>query len=176
MPAQSAFRSISCEKNFGGKPMKWRFGSLGPVVLALCVFALPLHAQTSDTTKPVVHPRYDITQEMTFTGTVSSVVAATAHETKKAGVAHVMVQTTSGTVEADLGRYAMRGEGALKVTPGQPIQLTGVMKTVRGQQVLITRLVQANGKVYKVRNEHGFVYHPVARKNQTKSETKGGQL
>ena len=156
--------------------MKWRFSVLGPLVLALCVFALPLHAQTSDTTKPVVHLRYDITQEMTFTGTVSSVVKASAHETKKASVSRVMVQTTSGTVEADLGRYAMRGEGALSVTPGQLIQLTGVMKMVRGQQVVIARLVQANGKVYKIRNEHGFVYHPVARKNQTKSETKGGTL
>jgi DNA/RNA endonuclease YhcR with UshA esterase domain len=156
--------------------MKWRFSSWGPLVLVLCVFALPLHAQTSDTTKPVVHLRYDITQEMTFTGTVSSVVKASAHETKKASVSRVMVQTTSGTVEADLGRYAMRGEGALSLTPGQLIQLTGVMKTVRGQQVVIARLVQANGKVYKIRNEHGFVYHPVARKNQTKSETKGGTL
>ena len=156
--------------------MKWRFSALGPLVLALGVFALPLHAQTSDTTTPVVHLRYDITQEMTFTGTVSSVVKASAHETKKAGVSHVMVQTTSGTVEADLGRYAMRGEVALSVTPGQLVQLTGVMKTVRGQQVVIARLVQANGKVYKIRNEHGFVYHPVARKNQTKSETKGGTL
>jgi DNA/RNA endonuclease YhcR with UshA esterase domain len=152
--------------------MKWRFSALGPLALALCVFALPLHAQTSDTTKPVVHLRYDITQEMTFTGTVNSV----AHETKKAGGSHVIVQTTSGKVEADLGKYAMRGQGALTVTPGQPIQLTGVMKTVRGQQVVIARLVQANGKVYKIRNEHGFVYHPVARKNQTKSETKGGTL
>jgi DNA/RNA endonuclease YhcR with UshA esterase domain len=159
--------------------MKWRFSTLGPLVLALCVFALPLHAQTSDTTTsvtPTTHLRYDITKEMTFAGTVSSVVKASAHETKKAGASHVMVQTTSGKVEADLGRYAMRGEGALTVTPGQPIQLTGVMKTVRGQQVVIARLVQANGKVYKIRNEHGFVYHPVARKNQTKSETKGGTL
>ena len=155
--------------------MKWRFSTLGPLVLALCLFALPLHAQTSDTTTPVVHPRYDITQEMTFTGTVSSIVRP-AHETKKAGGAHVIVQTTSGKVEADLGRYAMRGQGALTVTPGQLIQLTGVMTTVRGQQVVITRLVQANGKVYKIRNEHGFAYHSVARANQTKSETKGGQL
>jgi DNA/RNA endonuclease YhcR with UshA esterase domain len=156
--------------------MKWRFSSLGPLVLALCVFALPLHAQTSDTTKPVVRLRYDITQEMTFTGTVSSVVKASARETKKAGASHVIVQTTSGKVDADLGRYAMRGQGALTVTPGQLIQLTGVMKTVRGQQVVIARLVQSNGKVYKIRNEHGFVYHSAARKNQTKSETKGGQL
>ena len=156
--------------------MKWRFSSLGPLVLALCVFALPLHAQTSDTTKPVVRLRYDITQEMTFTGTVSGVLNASAHGTKKAGASHVIVQTSSGKVEADLGRYAMRGQGALTVTPGQLIQLTGVMKTVRGQQVVIARLVQANGKVYKIRNEHGFVYQPAARKNQTKSATKGGQL
>jgi hypothetical protein len=156
--------------------MKWRFGALGPLALALCIFALPLRAQTSDTTKPVAHLRYDITQEMTFTGTVSGLVKASARETKKPGESHVMVRTTSGNVEADLGKYAMKGEGALTVTPGQLIQLTGVMKMERGRQVLITRLVQANGKVYRVRNEHGFVYRPAARKNQTKSETKGGQL
>jgi DNA/RNA endonuclease YhcR with UshA esterase domain len=167
---------VTWKKNLGGKPMKWRFSALGPLVLALCVFALPLHAQTSDTTKPVVHLRYDITQEITFTGTVSSVVGASAGETKRGGGSHVMVQTTSGKVEADLGKYAMRGQGALTLKPGELIQLTGVMKTVRGQQVLITRLVQANSKVYKLRNEHGFTYHPVARTNQTKSETTGGRL
>jgi len=156
--------------------MKWRFSALGPLALALCVFALPLHAQTSDPTKPVVHLRYDITQEITFTGAVSSVVRASARETKKEGGSHLMVQTTSGKVDANLGEFAMRGKDALTVTPGQLIQLTGVMKTVHGQQVLIARLVQANGKVYKIRNEHGFTYHPVARKNQTKSATKGGQL
>lgn len=156
--------------------MKWRFSALGPLALALCVFALPLHAQTSDTTKPVVHLRYDITQEMTFTGTVSSVVKASTRETKKEGGSHLIVQTTSGKVDANLGEFAMKGKGALTVTPGQLVQLTGVMKTVRGQQVLIARLVQANGKVYKIRNEHGFTYRPVARKNQTQSQTKGGQL
>ena len=155
--------------------MKRGFTALGPLVLALCVLALPLHAQTSDTTKPVVHLRYDITQEITFTGTVSSVVSA-AGGTKKEGGSHVIVQASAGKVDADLGEFAMRGKGALTVTPGQLVQLTGVMKTVRGQQVLITRLVQANGKVYKLRNEHGFAYHPIARKNQTTSGTKGGQL
>jgi len=159
--------------------MKWRFSTLGLLVLALCVFALPLHAQTLDTTTPVApatHLRYDITQERTFTGTVSSVVKASARETKNAGGSHLIVQTASGKVEADLGRYAMRGKGALTVTPGQLIQLTGVMKTVRGRQVVIARLVQANGEVYKLRNEHGFTYHRAALANQTKSETKGGQL
>ena len=70
----------------------------------------------------------------------------------------------------------MTGKGALTVAPGQQIRLTGIMKTVRNKQIFVTRLVQANGQVYKIRNEHGFAIAPAVRRGTVHSTAKGGQL
>jgi hypothetical protein len=158
--------------------MKSRFPALVPfVVLALCLFATPTHAQTAEgTTSSVVPPKYDITQEVTLIGTVSSVVKNTAPEMQMLGGSHLIVETTSGKIDASLGGYAMKAVGALSVSPGQQVQVTGVMKTIRDQQVFVTRLVQVNGQIYKIRNEHGFVLAPEPRKGVTKPEAKGAQL
>jgi hypothetical protein len=158
--------------------MKSRFPAFGPfVVLALCLFAMPIHAQTAEgTASSVVSPKYDLTQEVTLTGTVSSVVKNTTPEMQMLGGSHLIVQTTSGEIDASLGGYAMKAEGALSVSPGQQVQVTGVMKTIRAQQVFVTRLVQVNGRIFKIRNEHGFVLAPEPRKGVTKPEAKGRQL
>ncbi|MGB8522376.1 MAG: hypothetical protein WCD43_05385 [Candidatus Acidiferrales bacterium] len=158
--------------------MKWRFPAFGPfAVLALCLFATPAHAQTAEgTASSVVPPKYDITREVTLTGTVNSVVRKTTPEMQMLGGSHLIVQTASGKIDASLGGYAMKAEGALSVSPGQQVQVTGVMKTIRDQQVFVTRLVQVNGRLYKIRNEHGFVLAPESRKGATKPEAKGGQL
>ena len=89
---------------------------------------------------------------------------------------HLIVQTKNGAVDASLGRFAMRGKGGVSVTPGQQVEVTGVMKTMKGKQVFVTRLVQANGHTYRIRNEHGFVSERVAVDGVTKSASKGGQV
>ena len=158
--------------------MKSRFPAFGLfVVLALCLFATPAHAQTAEGTPgSAVSPKYDITQEVTLAGTVSSVVKSTTPEMQMLGGSHLIVQTTSGKRDASVGGYAVKAVGALSVTPGQQVQVTGVMKTIRDQQVFVTRLVQVNGHVYKIRNEHGFILAPEPRKGVTKPEAKGAQL
>jgi len=157
--------------------MKLRFAAVGPLMLALCVFALPLHAQTAEAkTKQVARVWYDMSREVTLTGTVSNVMKSASAEMKMMGGAHLIVQTKSGAIDASLGRSAMRGEGALSVQAGESVQVTGVLKTVRGKQVLLTRVVHANNHEYVIRNERGYVLGVQARKNITKSEGKGGQL
>ncbi len=154
--------------------MKWRFLAFGPVFVALCLFALPLQAQTTDTTtKTGGHLWYDISKEITVTGTVTSVMKETSREMRMPGGSLLIVETASGKVDASLGKFAMRGKNALSVSAGQSIQITGVLKTVNNQRVLFARLVQTNGHVYTIRNEHGFVYQTTARSG---SESKGGQL
>ena len=157
--------------------MKWRVSVVRPFgVLGLCLLAMPIHAQTAVTTKTAVPLRYDISKEVTLTGTVSSVVKSASPETKMMAGSHLLVETTSGTVDASLGGFALRGTGALAVTPGQRVQMTGVMKKIRDREVFVTRLVQVDGHVYTIRNEHGFALAPTARERVTKSEAKGGQL
>jgi hypothetical protein len=103
-------------------------------------------------------------------------VKNTTPEMQTLGGFHLIVQITSGEIDASLGGYAMKAEGALSVSPGQQVQVTGVMKTIRDQQVFITRLVQVNGRIFKIRNEHGFVLAPEPRKGVTNPEAKGRQL
>jgi hypothetical protein len=146
------------------------------VVLALCTFAAPIHAQATQTTAASpVPPWYDIAKEVTLTGTLSSVVQDATPQMNLLGGSHLIIETTAGKIDAALGGFAMKGEGALSVTPGQRVQVTGVMKTIRDQQVFVTRLVLANGQVYKIRNEHGFVLRPLSRQGRTNSEAMGGR-
>jgi hypothetical protein len=160
--------------------MKWRFSVLGPfAVLALCLFALPIYAQTAAvTTKPAVPLRYDITKEVKLSGTVSNVVKSPTREMKMVSGSHLIVETKTGAVDASLGRFAMRGKGGLSVTTGQQVEVTGVMKTMKGKQVFVTRLVQSDGHTYTIRNEHGFVseHGAIDGAGATKSTSKGGQL
>jgi hypothetical protein len=157
--------------------MKWRFPVFGPfVLLALCIFAFPIYAQTAAvTTRTAVPPRYDITKEVKFSGTVSNVVKAPTREMNMVAGSHLIVATKGGQIDAALGQFAMRGKDALSVTPGQQVEVTGVMKTLKGKQVFVTRLVQAGGHTYTIRNEHGFlrIHQPY---DGGKTASKGGQL
>jgi DNA/RNA endonuclease YhcR with UshA esterase domain len=157
--------------------MKQRFPMWGPfALLALSLFAAPIQAQTTEARpQSPVHKLYDITQEVTITGTVTNVVKAPTREMKMAGGSHILLETKSGTIDASLGRYALRGEGALAVKAGDRVQITGVMKTVKDKPVLVTRLVNANGHVFALRNKNGFILLPMARKVNN-AGTNGGQL
>jgi DNA/RNA endonuclease YhcR with UshA esterase domain len=157
--------------------MKGRLKFLGPLILALGVSVVPLHAQTSAAkAKTVAHPWYDVSREVTLAGTVTSVVKTTTPEMKMLGGAHLIVQTKSGAIDASLGGFVMRGKGALSINEGERVQVTGVVKIVNGKEVLLTRLVQANGHQYVLRNEHGFLIGHAAHSGTAKPEAEGGQL
>lgn len=130
-------------------------GLLSALLLAMLV--IPLNAQLADGS----HPFYDVTREVTLSGTVSSVLAKPAPG--MVWGAHLLIETTSGRVDASLGRWALLGKSALAVAPGQQVEVTGVMKTLRDKPVFMVRTVKANGKVYAVRNEYGIPVSPLAR-------------
>lgn len=145
--------------------------------LTLCPFAKLLCAQTIEpTAKPLASQKYDISKEVTLTATVSSVFSHATPETKILAGSHLILETASGKVDASLGVFPITGEGSLSVAAGERVQVTGVMKTVRDQRVLVTRLVLVDGRAYKVRNEHGFLLMPVTRKETANAGVKGGRL
>jgi hypothetical protein len=122
--------------------------------LLFAILVVSLNAAESDS-------RYDVSKEVTLNGTVSSVLYRPAP-----GMiwgSHLMVETVFGRLDASLGRFGLEGKDALPVTPGQQIELTGVMKTVHDKEVFVVRSVKANGKTYTLRNEHGIEVSPQAR-------------
>ena len=156
--------------------MRHRFGRAVALVASISL-AAPAYAQTSAAaTRPpesMAPFSYDASKETTLTGTVSSVL-----EKPSAGMimgSHLLVETSSGTVDASLGRFALIGKDALSVSAGQLIHVTGVMKTIRGQQVFLVRTVKLNDQVYAIRNEHGLALSPQTRERLRQSAGQNGE-
>jgi len=153
-----------------------------PLSAALCnlvIFFLisspsPVQAQTTANVAKSAAPfHYDIAEEVALTGTVSSVLTKAAPG-MIAG-SHVLLATASGTVDASLGRFGLRGGGAVSIATGQQIEAIGVMKVIEHKPVLLVRTVKAGGNVYTIRNEHGVLLSPQARERAGQKTGRKGE-
>lgn len=126
------------------------------VLLLSAISTIPVGAETGQS-----HPYYDITKEVTVAGTVS-IVLTKASPGMIVG-SHLLLSTAYGVVDASLGRFGLTGKGALSVAPGERVEVTGVMKTLRDRPVFVTRTVTVDGQVFTMRNEHGIPVPPQAR-------------
>jgi|SRR5271166_3519973 len=153
--------------NRGIQPTRLIAGILAGLLLAIP--AVPLAAQPEREFQPF----YDISKEVTLTGTVSSVLAKPA-----AGMifgSHLLLDTTSGQVDASLGKWGLQGKSALSVAAGEPVEVTGVMKTINNKQVFIVRTVKVNGQVYTIRNQYGVPRSPQSRERASEKAAQGGE-
>ncbi len=149
-------------------------------LLALVLNAGPAHAQTTAATnKPIIPLRYDVSKEVTVSATVQSVPSKSGRGlTPVSGPeSGLVLQTSSGMLQGKLTPFALNGKGALSITPGEHVQVTGEMMTMKNnKQVFVIRTIQVGGHTYAIRNERGFpVEHP-ALNTSTATESKGGQL
>jgi hypothetical protein len=136
--------------------------------LLFATLALPLGAQTA---RPS-HQFYEISKEVTLSGTVSNVLAKATPGTLPGP--HLLFATTSGSVDASLGAFALKGKNPLSVAPGQEVAVTGVMKTIKNQNVFVARIVKVNGKAYEIRNEHGVPKSPLSRERASQKTAQKG--
>jgi hypothetical protein len=125
-------------------------------------FLRPVQSQTTAVaTKAAGAFSYSVTEEVTLTGTVSSVLTKATSGTIVGS--HMLLATLSGPVDASLGRFGLRGNGAVSIAAGQQIEATGVMKTIRDKRFFLVRTMKVGDEVYTIRNEHGFPVSPRAR-------------
>jgi hypothetical protein len=136
--------------------------------LLLATLAVPASAQVRRQAKPY----YDVTKEVTISGTVADVVTKSA--TRTIPGPHLILTTASGDVDASLGISGMRGKGALSVAPGSAVEVTGVMKTINEKQVFLARTVKTAGEVYTMRNERGFPISAQTRERPAAKTTQKG--
>ena len=140
-----------------------------PLIAGVCALALlslissplPVHAQAAAADATHGKTTSGIPKELTLRGTVSNVLAQASPGTIPGS--HLMLSTTSGPVDVSLGRFALQGKGALAVAPGDAVEVTGFVTTLRDRQVFLVRTVTAGGHVYLIRNEHGVLLSPQAR-------------
>ncbi len=149
---------------------------LSTVVFILAIFLisspLPVGAQTAPgAAKAAQTSGYQISEEVTLTGTVSSVLAKSAPGMMVGS--HLLLETLSGPVDASLGRFGLMGNGAPSVAVGQQIEVTGNMKMIKDKPVFLVRTLKVGGEVYAVRNKHGFPVSPQARKRAGQSTGRG---
>ena len=131
-------------------------------LILLFTTLLPSQAQTATGAIRAAGPSaYDTSQEVSLSGTVSSVVAKSSPGTLPGS--HLMLATLTGPVDVSLGMFGMLGKGALTVSGGQQVEVTGIMKTLKGKQIFFARQVKIEGHVYAIRNEHGIPVTPQAR-------------
>jgi len=149
------------------KPIRLVAGLLTGLLFA--ALAVPLSAE------PVRqhHQFYDISKEVTLSGTVSNVVAKAAAGTLPGP--HLVFVTSSGKVDASLGRFALQGKAPLSVAPGKEVAVTGLMKTIEGRQVFVARIVRVNGKAYTLRNQHGVSMSPLSRERAGQKAAQKGE-
>jgi len=156
--------------------MKHLFAGLCALaLLSLIALPQPVQAQTAAVGRTAEPFSYDISQEVTLNGTVSSVLTKPAPGMIMGS--HLMLATPAGPVDASLANFGLRGKGALSVAAGQQIEVIGVMKTIMDKQVFLVRTVKVGGEVYTIRNEHGFPVSPQARERLNgKTAQKGETL
>jgi hypothetical protein len=154
--------------------MKNYTGGVCLAALAIALAAAPLYAnvQSSLPRRAAAVSHYDLAREVILEGTVQSVDA-------KPSVAmmfgeHLTVATAHGIVEAQVGRFLLRGPGAESFAAGQQVKLVGLMTTINHRQILMTRLIVTGGRTITVRNQNGFAISPAARLREARLAAAGG--
>lgn len=156
------------------KPMMRALFTLTFMLLLLSALFLsqPSLAQTAPVVTTEAGPlNYDPSKEITINGTVASVL--TKPSPGMLGGSHLLLSTLSGPMDVSLGAFGMRGKGALSVAAGEQIAVTGVVKTFKGTQVFLARMVMAAGQSYAIRNAHGIPITPQARERATENAQNG---
>lgn len=124
--------------------------------LLFAIMAVPLGAQPASETRvgQGFGPVYDLAHQITLTGTVQEVV--TRRMSGRPVGMHLMVAGPQGIVDAHVGPYLSKDMKEALHT-GTPVQLVGVMASVRGRKYLMVRELNVGGTSVTLRNEHGFL-------------------
>jgi len=149
----------------------------GMFILALVCVLSPL--QRAQAQRPPVGPgtgspfAYNISQELTLKGTVSSVLSTAAWGMIPGS--HLLLMTPSGSLDVSLGSFGLRGSGALRVTAGEAVEVVGEMKTFQEKQFFLARAVKLGNRIYPIRNEHGIPVSPQGRARASQKAERNGE-
>jgi hypothetical protein len=105
-------------------------------------------------------PRYDLTTEVTVSGTVESVDqipgSDAASGKRGLGGTHLTLKTTTETLEVHLGPTAFLAEKKLTVATRDPLVIVGSRVMVDGDRVFIAREVKKGDSTWTLRDAAGL--------------------
>jgi len=145
-----------------------RFFTKTSVLILLALFGNGYAQKTTPSVAPLF---YDLALETTVAGTVAQ--SLTKAVPGMLPGAHLLLNTTNGTVDVSLGAFAFSGKNSLPQLGGQQVEVTGVAKSLRSRQVFIARLVKVGDNVYAVRNNHGLPLAPTSQERANQEAQNG---
>jgi len=132
-------------------------------------------AATVSVTNQVFPARvYNVSKEIKVQGTIRSIQASTS------GVlsgTHVQIETTNGVVDAHLSVSPNVNAKTLDLSTGDTIEVTGMMTTEGGSNVLLARILTTPSRIFILRNERGVPIRAVpTRATSAATKTAKGGL
>lgn len=139
-------------------------------VLLVGLVSAPSLAQSS--TRMAASFHYDLSQEVTLKGVALNVLPTAGRGMLNGS--HVILGTSSGSIDVSLGAFAFVGKDVLSIGPSEQLEVTGVMATVSGTRVFLARTVKAGDRVFTIRNQHGIPVSPAARERLQQRTSQNG--
>ena len=96
---------------------------------------------------------YDLSKEIKIQGTIQKI--ETAGSTAPIGT-HILIQTSQGVVDAQLGFGSAAAPANLGVSEGQSVTVVGMMQTLDGNSVMLARVLTTSSRVFVLRSERGI--------------------
>ena len=140
--------------------------------LVLSALAVPLHGGKSPAFKRTVNtPRYDATKEITIEGAIQELVTKPVPGAILGG--HLLVSTSAGIIDAQIGSFILRGPQPFSPVAGQSVKIVGVMATINHRNVFLTRTIETENRTIEVRTARGFFIIPRTQQRSALIPTTG---
>ena len=116
---------------------------------------------------------YNVSKEIKIQGTIQSIHASTSGTLSGT---HVQIATTNGVVDAHVSVSPNVNAKTLGLSAGETIEVTGMMATEGGSNVLLARILTTPSRIFILRNERGIPIRGVPSRGTSSSAktAKGG--
>jgi DNA/RNA endonuclease YhcR with UshA esterase domain len=132
----------------------WRMSA---IVGALALFSAPWALTELRGQARAEGSRYDASTEVTVRGTVQQIQQGRSlvRGQRMNGSIHVVLQTSSGTLDVRLGPKEFLSAQDLVLTKGEHLRVTGSKIIADGQEAVIARIVEQGEKTFTLRDARG---------------------
>jgi len=139
-----------------------------PLMLASALaFCLSAAAQQTASSSAQQMQSYDLRREVSLVGTVVKYDAASSG-------AHVLLQTSSGQVDVQLGNGKVLRASQFELNAGDSVRIVGENMAIGNDTIFAARIVQKGAQAVAVRNTRGLLLTPASTLTPEQKESLRG--